>query len=430
MTSLLTLSPIAKIGGQIDLPGSKSLTNRALLLAAVAHGKTTLSNILFSDDTDRMIQALKALGTDLTIDAQNHSCEVIGRAGPFDAQATDRHLDLGNAGTALRPLVAMLSLSEGRFVIDGDEYMRVRPIKHLTDALSNLGVPIEFLGQPGYPPLQIKGGYPQGGAIELNGDLSSQYLTALLMALPLAPNDSTINIVGELVSKPYVDMTLAIMAKFGVKATHTRYHRFDVPGAQTYQSPGHLMVEGDASTASYFLAAAAIQGEITVTGVGSDSLQGDIAFADVLSAMGAAVTIKADRVSVRSTGVLNAIDADLNHIPDAAMTVAILALFAKGTTTIRNVYNWRIKETDRMTAMANELRKVGAAVSTTDDSITITPPDELLPASISTYGDHRMAMCFSLLALAPKGITICDPEVTKKTFPDYFNVFNAVTTRI
>jgi 3-phosphoshikimate 1-carboxyvinyltransferase len=240
---------------------------------------------------------------------------------------------------------------------------------------------------------------------------------------------STIEIEGELVSKPYIDMTLAMMSTFGVQATHTHHQRFTVPGNQQYQSPGHLLVEGDASTASYFLAAAAIRGDVTVRGVGRRSLQGDVAFADVVQAMGAAVDCQDDTIRVQSTGGLRGVDVDLNHIPDAAMTVAILALFADGPTTIRNIYNWRIKETDRMTAMATELQRVGAEVTTTSDSITIAPPATLLPASIETYGDHRMAMCFSLVALGGTNVLIKNPEVTSKTVPDYFKIFESVCER-
>ena len=429
MTDALTLTPIQRVNGSVTLPGSKSMTNRALLLAAVAQGETLVTNILFSDDTQRMLDALTQLGVRVDIDRDQRQCQVLGKAGPFPADSETRALHLGNAGTVLRPLTAMRALTPGDFVIDGDHYMRERPIGPLTDALQALNVSSVYLGVPGYPPLQLRGGNLKGGALTLDGRLSSQYLTALLLSLPMGTLPSTIDIDGELVSKPYIDMTLAMMSAFGVQASHTDYQRFYLSGNQRYQSPGHFMVEGDASTASYFLAAAAICGDVTVHGVGRTSLQGDVAFAEVVRAMGAKVDCQDASIRVQSSGELRGIDADLNHIPDAAMTVAILALFAEGPTTIRNIYNWRIKETDRMTAMATELQRVGATVTTTRDSITITPPKTLLPASIETYGDHRMAMCFSLVALGGTQVTINDPSVTSKTFPDYFKVFESICER-
>lgn len=429
MTDALTLSPIQRVNGSVTLPGSKSMTNRALLLAAVAEGETLVTNILFSDDTQRMLDALTLLGIQFDLNRDQRQCRVLGKGGPFPADSETRALHLGNAGTVLRPLTAMLALTPGDFIIDGDHYMRERPIGPLTDALQALNVTIGYLGAAGYPPLQLHGGNLKGGALTLDGRLSSQYLTALLLSLPMGTLPSTIDIDGELVSKPYIDMTLAMMAAFGVQANHTEYQRFSVSGNQRYQSPGHFLVEGDASTASYFLAAGAICGDVTVHGIGRTSLQGDVAFAEVVRAMGAEVNCQDTSIRVQSTGVLRGIDADLNHIPDAAMTVAILALFAEGPTTIRNIYNWRIKETDRMTAMATELQRVGATVTTTRDSITITPPQTLLPASIETYGDHRMAMCFSLVALGGTHVTINDPSVTSKTFPDYFKTFESVCER-
>lgn len=429
MTNALTLSPIERVSGSVTLPGSKSLTNRALLLAAVAEGETRVTNILFSDDTQRMLDALTQLGVQVDIDQERRQCRVLGKGGPFPAQPQTTRLQLGNAGTVLRPLTAMLALTPGDFIIDGDNYMRERPIGPLTDALHALTVSADYLDRKGYPPLHLRGGTLKGGALTLDGRLSSQYLTALLLSLPMGTRPSTIDIDGELVSKPYIDMTLAMMSIFGVQAGHTDYKRFTVPGNQRYQSPGQFLVEGDASSASYFLAAAAIRGDVTVQGVGRHALQGDVAFAEVVRAMGAKVDLQDDAIRVQSTGRLQGIDVDLNHIPDAAMTVAILALFADGPTTIRNIYNWRIKETDRMTAMATELQRVGAAVATTRDSITIKPPTKLLPASIETYGDHRMAMCFSLVALGGTEVSIQDPMVTSKTVPDYFKVFESLCVR-
>jgi len=429
MTDALTLTPIERVSGSVTLPGSKSMTNRALLLAAVAEGETLVTNILLSDDTQRMLDALAQLGVHVDIDQGLRQCRVLGKGGPFPAQTQTQTLQLGNAGTVLRPLTAMLALTPGDFIIDGDDYMRERPIGPLTDALNAMKVSTTYLGAAGYPPLQLRGGTLKGGALTLNGRLSSQYLTALLLSLPMGAVRSTIEIEGELVSKPYIDMTLSMMASFGVQAQHTDYQRFTVPGNQRYQSPGHFLVEGDASTASYFLAAAAIRGDVTVHGVGRRSLQGDVAFAEVVRAMGAKVDCQDDCIRVQSTGKLRGVDVDLNHIPDAAMTVAILALFADGPTSIRNIYNWRIKETDRMTAMATELQRVGAGVTTTSDSITITPPATLLPASIEIYGDHRMAMCFSLVALGGTPVLIKNPEVTSKTVPDYFKIFESVCER-
>jgi len=429
MSETLTLAPIEHARGKILLPGSKSLTNRILLLAAIAEGDTDISNLLISDDTQHMIQALQQLGVRIELDANTAHARVQGLGQLFPPSTAVRSLSLGNAGTAIRPLSAMLSLSQGTFIVDGDAYMRERPIAHLVDALEQVGANIQYLNQPGYPPFKINDAVIRGGNIRLDGRLSSQYLTALLMSLPLTPEDSQISIVGDLVSKPYIDITRAVMSRFGVETSHDRYQTFDIPGCQHYKSPGKMLVEGDASTASYFLAAGAIRGEVTVVGIGRDSLQGDVDFINVLAQMGAKIEILNDSVRVASTGHLKGIDIDLNHIPDAAMTIAIVALFAKGRTTIRNIYNWRIKETDRMTAMATELQKVGADVTVGEDSISIMPPDQLKKAEIETYGDHRMAMCFSLIAMSNSPVTIRAPEVTAKTFPDYFEVFESICHR-
>ena len=287
---------------------------------------------------------------------------------------------------------------------------------------------MQYLGKPGCPPIQLTGGQISGGHVSIRGDISSQYLTALLMSLPLATNDSVIEVIGEQVSKPYLDITLGIMAQYGVTASHENYQVFHIKGRQQYVSPNHYLIEGDASSASYFFAAAAIKGgTVRVNGLGRDSVQGDIAFLDVIEQMGAKVTRNEAWIEVTRGGPLRAIDLDLNHIPDAAMTVAMLALFADGTSRIRNIYNWRVKETDRMTAMATELVKLGAEIETGDDYIVITPPKTILPATIDTYGDHRMAMCFSLAALGDSPITINDPGCVAKTFPDYFSVLQQIT---
>lgn len=422
----LTLAPVESVSGQVTLPGSKSLSNRALLLSALARGQTHLINLLRSDDTSRMVDALRQLGVAIDMSEDWHDCIVSGRGGLFQSP-NETTFDLGNAGTAIRPLTAMLALMPGTFTIDGDRYMRERPIEHLTDALCQLGARVKFLGKAGCPPLQLTGGRLRGGKISIPGNISSQFLTSLLLALPLAEQDSEITVIGEQVSKPYLDITLDIMAKFGATARHRDYRIFNVPGGQSYVSPGNYLIEGDASSATYFFAAAAIKGgPVRVHGLGRASVQGDIRFLDVIEAMGAEVECTDDWIEVRG-GALEAIDMDLNHIPDAAMTVAAMALFARGTTVIRNIYNWRVKETDRMTAVAAELRKLGASVETGEDFIIITPPDELRDATIDTYGDHRMAMAFSLAALGNATITINDPDCTSKTFPDYFEVFASLT---
>ena len=422
----LTLKPIAKIEGEVNLPGSKSLSNRALLIAALAEGTTKITNLLDSDDTRHMLNALQKLGVDYTLSEDRTECIVTGNGGPFE---TDRPLELflGNAGTAMRPLTAALTLGRGKYLLTGEPRMKERPIGHLVDALCQAGAQIAYLENEGYPPLKIHANGLKGGAVEIDGSISSQFLTALLMAAPMAQEDMTITIVGELVSKPYIDITLDIMQRFGVEVVNEEYQRFIVKAGQRYKALDHFMVEGDASSASYFLAAAAIKGgRVKVTGIGKDSVQGDVKFADVLEAMGANVEWAEDYIAV-SRGELHAIDMDFNHIPDAAMTIATTALFADGTTTLRNIYNWRVKETDRLYAMATELRKVGATVEEGEDYLTITPPKQLKHAAIDTYDDHRMAMCFSLLALDPVSITINDPECTAKTFPNYFEVLQAIS---
>lgn len=421
----LHLKPIHHVEGSVDLPGSKSLTNRALLLAALAEGKTRLFNVLKSEDTTRMVEALRQLGAKVELSEDFSDCVVHGNGGLFTAPNETRFF-LGNAGTAIRPLTAVLAMMNGTFTIDGDEYMRERPIGHLADALGELGAGIRWLGKPACPPLEVRGGRIQGGKVSIPGNISSQFLTALLLALPMAPKDSDITVIGEQVSKPYLDITLKVMRAFGVAATHENFQQFHVPGRQRYVSPGSYLIEGDASSATYLFAAAAIRGgTIRVNGLGKDSVQGDIGFLDVLEAMGAPVTRSEHWIEV-GRGELHGIDMDLNHIPDAAMTVATLALFAEGTTTIRNIYNWRVKETDRMHAMSTELRKLGAIVETGEDYIRITPPEKLMDAEIDTYGDHRVAMAFSLAALGDANITINDPECTAKTFPTYFEVFQSL----
>ncbi|EHO2962782.1 3-phosphoshikimate 1-carboxyvinyltransferase [Salmonella enterica] len=422
----LTLQPIARVDGAINLPGSKSVSNRALLLAALACGKTVLTNLLDSDDVRHMLNALNALGINYTLSADRTRCDITGNGGPLRASGA-LELFLGNAGTAMRPLAAALCLGQNEIVLTGEPRMKERPIGHLVDSLRQGGANIDYQEQENYPPLRLRGGFI-GGDIEVDGSVSSQFLTALLMTAPLAPEDTIIRVKGELVSKPYIDITLNLMKTFGVEIANHHYQQFVVKGGQQYHSPGRYLVEGDASSASYFLAAGAIKGgTVKVTGIGRKSMQGDIRFADVLEKMGATITWGDDFIAC-TRGELHAIDMDMNHIPDAAMTIATTALFAKGTTTLRNIYNWRVKETDRLFAMATELRKVGAEVEEGHDYIRITPPAKLQHADIGTYNDHRMAMCFSLVALSDTPVTILDPKCTAKTFPDYFEQLARMST--
>ncbi|MCL1050502.1 3-phosphoshikimate 1-carboxyvinyltransferase [Shewanella abyssi] len=421
----LRLEPIEKVNGTINIPGSKSISNRALLLATLAEGTTTLTNLLDSDDIRYMLASLKQLGVTYRLSNNNTVCELDGIAGTLNSDAAQT-LFLGNAGTAMRPLCAALTLGNGEFTLTGEPRMEERPIGDLVDSLRQLGADVKYLKNDGFPPLTITSTGLNGGDVEIAGDLSSQFLTALLMVAPLAKGDVNIKIKGELVSKPYIDITLALMAQFGVSVTNNNYASFEIKTGQRYISPGKILVEGDASSASYFLAAGAIKGgAVKVTGVGKLSIQGDVKFADVLAQMGADIEWGDDYIIARGSK-LKAVDLDMNHIPDAAMTIATVALFAEGTTHIRNIYNWRIKETDRLAAMATELRKVGAIVDEGHDYISVTPPVKPNSANIDTYNDHRMAMCFSMLAFADCGITINEPECTSKTFPDYFNQFNAL----
>jgi 3-phosphoshikimate 1-carboxyvinyltransferase len=422
----LTLTPIAKVDGVVNLPGSKSVSNRALLLAAMAKGETKLTNLLDSDDIRHMLNALSALGVSYQLSSCKTECTIQGLGGVFNSNDA-LELFLGNAGTAMRPLAAALCMGQGEYVLTGEPRMKERPIGHLVDALLQSGADIEYLENDGYPPLKIKAGNLSGGSVTIDGSISSQFLTAYLMAAPMASGDTEIHIEGELVSKPYIDITLHIMSQFGVEVSNHDYQRFVVKGNQGYRSPGSFLVEGDASSASYFLAAAAIKGgTIKVTGIGKNSIQGDIHFADALEKMGAKIEWGDDYIA-STVGELNAVDLDFNHIPDAAMTIATTALFAKGTTAIRNVYNWRVKETDRLSAMATELRKVGATVVEGEDFIEVTPAEKLTHAAIDTYDDHRIAMCFSLVALSHTPVTINDPGCTSKTFPDYFDKLKALS---
>lgn len=417
------------VQGEVRLPGSKSIANRALLLAALAKGTTVLDNMLLSDDTARMREALVALG--VKIDQGNDATQlrVHGGGGVFAIQ-NSLELFLGNAGTAMRPLAAILAASHGEFILTGEPRMYERPIGPQIDALRQIGAQIDYLQNEGYPPLRIRGSALEGSVVTLDGSLSSQYVSAILMLMPLLPHDSVLRLSGELVSTPYIMLTVAMMRSFGALVDVESDRIFRVSGGQGYTSPNVYWIEGDASSASYFLAAAAIGGgAITVHGVGSASLQGDKAFAEVLAAMGAQVSYAERSITVEQGAELVGGDFDLNAIPDAAMTIATTALFARGPTRIRNVYNWRLKETDRLFAMATELRKTGAEIIEEKDALTIIPPATPEHASIATYDDHRMAMCFALLTFSPNGVTIEDPDCCRKTFPDFFSVFSALLHR-
>lgn len=431
----LPLGPYTHASGVVSLPGSKSISNRVLLLAALAEGTTRIDNLLESDDTRVMLDALSALGVAWTKTGTGAQAQyqVTGAAGAFPVKAAD--LFLGNAGTAVRPLTAALAVSGGQYRIAGVPRMHERPIGDLVDGLRQLGAQIEYLGQAGFPPLLIEPAQIAVRApIKVRGDVSSQFLTALLMALPLVAGEhgAVIEVDGELISKPYIDITLHLMARFGVTVQRDGWRSFTIPPHARYVSPGKIMVEGDASSASYFLAAGAIGGgPVRVEGVGQASIQGDIHFSVVLNHMGANVMMGDHWVEVRGvahdSGRLAGIELDCNLIPDAAMTLAVAALFADGPTRLNNIASWRVKETDRIAAMATELRKIGAIVEEGPDYLRITPPAELKAgASIDTYDDHRMAMCFSLISLGGVTVNINDPNCVAKTFPDYFERFLAI----
>lgn len=424
----LTLPRLQHARGEVTIPGSKSLSNRILLLAALSEGETTITNLLDSEDIRHMLTALEKLGVSYQLDTSRTQCVVKGRAGPL-ARGQQVSLFLGNAGTAMRPLAAALCIGQGDFELTGEPRMFERPIGDLIDALKPLGADVCYLNDSGFPPLRINAGTLQGGTVRIDGSISSQFLTALLMAAPLLPETLTIEVQGTLVSRPYIDITLDVMRRFGVVVENQDYQRFVVAKGQRYLSPGNIQVEGDASSASYFLAAGAVGGgPVRVHGTGTASVQGDARFAEVLEQMGARVTWSENWIEVSNPErTLNAVDIDLNHIPDAAMTIATTALFADGTTCIRNIYNWRVKETDRLFAMATELRKLGAEVEEGEDYLCVTPPQSLQSAAIDTYNDHRIAMCFSLASFGDADITINDPGCTAKTFPDYFDRFSSIS---
>lgn len=439
----ILLKPIKEISGTVNLPGSKSLSNRILLLAALSEGTTVVDNLLNSEDVHYMLGALRALGLNVEENGAIKRAIVEGCGGVFPVgkeEAKDEiQLFLGNAGTAMRPLTAAVTAAGGKssYILDGVPRMRERPIGDLVTGLKQLGADVDcFLGT-NCPPVRVvgSGGLP-GGKVKLSGSISSQYLTALLMAAPLALGDVEIEIIDKLISIPYVEMTLKLMERFGVFVEHSdSWDRFYVRGGQKYKSPGNAYVEGDASSASYFLAGAAITGgTITVEGCGTSSLQGDVKFAEVLGQMGAEVTWTDNSVTVKGPprnssgrGHLRAVDVNMNKMPDVAMTLAVVALYADGPTAIRDVASWRVKETERMIAICTELRKLGATVEEGSDYCVITPPEKLNVTEIDTYDDHRMAMAFSLAACAEVPVTIKDPGCTRKTFPDYFEVLERFT---
>jgi 3-phosphoshikimate 1-carboxyvinyltransferase len=431
----LDLPALHRAAGVVRLPGSKSISNRTLLLAALAEGRTEIHDLLDSDDTQVMLAGLQKLGVKIESLGQN-SYAVHGVAGAFPVKQAE--LFLGNAGTAFRPLTAALALSGGAYTLSGVARMHERPIGDLVDGLRQIGVQLEYLQNDGYPPLKLSPSTISLNApIKVRGDVSSQFLTALLMALPLSGQTAQIEVIGELISKPYIEITLNLMARFGIKVErgveNEGWSHFTIPAGK-YVSPGSLYVEGDASSASYFLAAGAIAGgPVRVEGVGSSSIQGDVKFAEALAAMGAQVTYGENWIEVKApaSGVLTSFDADFNHIPDAAMTLAVAALFADGPCTLRNIASWRVKETDRIAAMATELRKVGAIVEEGTDYLKVTPPAEFVPnAAIDTYDDHRMAMCLSLVSLGGVPVRINDPQCVGKTFPEYFDAFARIAAPV
>ena len=425
MANQKKLKAVQSVFGQVTLPGSKSITNRILLLSAIADGETTIKHALRSDDTHHMIEALKILQVDLT-EKENGDILIQGARGQFKNKSAE--IFLGNAGTAFRPLTAALAFSQGDYMLSGVPRMHERPIKDLVDSLLQLNADITYLNEEGYPPLKIS---PSeiiiNGSVKIRGDISSQFLTALLMAIPLTKKEVSIEIVGDLISKPYIDITLNLMNRFGVQVKKIDWQYFVIPGSEGYVSPGEIFVEGDASSASYFLAAGALAGDIEVKGIGKNSIQGDIKFTEALTLMGAEIKILEGSIKASKASTLQAINLDCNHIPDAAMTLAVLALFANGTTKLHNIGSWRVKETDRIKAMATELKKLGAEVVEGEDFIEITPPLHIKEnIEIDTYDDHRMAMCFSLVSLKNIPIIINDPACVNKTFPTYFEVLESI----
>jgi len=441
MENALTLNPIKSLDGTITLPGSKSLSNRVLLLAALSHGgPTRVENLLDSDDIRYMIKALRQMNVNVDQDPCDVTCVTVsGQAGPINAPSDEVcELFLGNAGTAMRPLTAVLCMGKGDFVLDGVPRMRERPISDLVDGLKQLGADVACVAETGCPPVTIQAKGLRGGQASISGKMSSQFLSSLLMAAPLAEGEVTIAIKDELISAPYVALTISLMKKFGVKVSIDGDLKgtpsFTIGAEEKYTSPGSILVEGDASSASYFLAGAAITGgTVTVRGCGSESVQGDVAFANVMEQMGAKVSWQPESITItRDKSVkLRGVDVDCGEIPDAALTLAVAALFAEGPTTIRNVYSWRLKETERMKAIVAECTKLGATVEEFEDYCIINPPpNNALNENvlIETYDDHRIAMAFSLAACAGVNVHIHDPGCTAKTFPTYFEMLESISS--
>ena len=424
----LDLPALSSARGVVQLPGSKSISNRILLLSALAEGNTRVRGLLESDDTKVMLEALRRLG--VTWERAGDDCLVSGTGGPFPVKEAE--LFLGNAGTAARSLTAACALSGGHYVLKGVARMHERPIGDLVDALQQWGARIHYLGEAGFPPLEIlPGDSGAAGQASVKGNVSSQFLTGLLLAAPLLGREISIRVEGELISKPYVEITLNLMARYGVQVMREGWQRFTIGAGSRYRSPGEIWVEGDASSASYFLAAGALgHGPVRVEGVGRNSIQGDVKFAHAIGRMGVEIGMGENWIEARlpCSERLQAVELDCNHIPDAAMTLAVMALFAEGATTLTNIASWRVKETDRIAAMAKELRKLGATVDEGADYLRINPPRKLAAnAVIDTYDDHRMAMCFSLAALGGVPVRINDPQCVNKTFPGYFEAFRKIT---
>ena len=423
----ITLKASNQVRGCIKLPGSKSITNRVLLMAALGSGVTKLIDPLRSEDTDQMINALIKLGVSVKeVNDDKNIIEIKGAEHNFPNKNTN--LFLGNSGTTFRPLAAVLAMMGGDYYLSGIERMHERPIKDLVDALEQMGSSIRYEKNHGYPPITINNSSIEiSEPIQIKGDISSQYLTALLIAGPISNNEFNIEVIGDLISKPYIDITLKLLKKFNIFYNNDNWRLFSLKKDSVYKNPTKIFVEGDASSASYFFAAASLAGSIEIKGINKDSIQGDLKFLDIISKMGAKIEYKSDSIQVSKASNLKGLEIDCIEIPDAAMTLAIMAVFADKPTKLKNIGSWRVKETDRILAMDNELTKMGVEVSTTHDSMTIFPQKQLNDnISIETYNDHRIAMCFSLFCLKNLNITIQDPNCVNKTYPDYFKDLKSV----
>ena len=423
----ITLKASKQVRGCMKLPGSKSITNRVLLMAALGGGVTKLIDPLRSEDTDQMINALIKLGVSVKeVNDDKNIIEIKGAEHNFPNKNTN--LFLGNSGTTFRPLAAVLAMMRGDYYLSGIERMHERPIKDLVDALEQMGSSIRYEQNHGYPPITINNSSIEiSEPIQIKGDISSQYLTALLIAGPISNNEFNIEVIGDLISKPYIDITLKLLTKFNIFYNNDNWRLFSLKKDSIYRNPTKIFVEGDASSASYFFAAASLSGSIEIKGVTKDSIQGDLKFLDIISKMGAKIEYKSDSIQVSKASNLKGLEIDCIEIPDAAMTLAIMAVFADKPTKLKNIGSWRVKETDRILAMDNELTKMGVEVSTTHDSMTIFPQKQLNDnISIKTYNDHRIAMCFSLFCLKNLNITIQDPNCVNKTYPDYFKDLKSV----